>query len=97
MLEDGKPLSVTLTVNSECPEECPIAVMFGTEPEAGGSCDIQQNVFKGSFAPGETTTFSVDTGSVIRLSGERYCYSTSLCGNISEYLSQQCRLMNILI
>ena len=95
MLEDGEPLSVTLTVNSECSKECPIAVMFGTESEAGGSCNIQQNVIKGSFAPGGTTTFSVDAGSVIRLSGERYCYSRGLCGNISEYLSQQCRLMNI--
>ena len=81
MLEDGKPLSVTLTVNSECPAmECPVAVMFGTESEDGGSCDIQQNVTKGPLIPGETATFTVDVGSVIRLPDEKYCYLTSLCG-----------------
>ena len=79
MLEDGKPLSVTLTVNSECQMECPVAVMFGTESETGGSCDIQQNVTKGPLTPGETVTFTVDAGSVIRLSGEKYCYLTSVC------------------
>ena len=86
MLGDGKPLSVTLTVNSECPMiKCPVAVMFGTESEDGGSCDIQQNVTKGPLTPGETATFTVDAGSVIRLPDEKYCYLTSLCGYNGEY------------
>ena len=37
MLEDGEPLSVTVTVNSSCPKSCPGIVSFGTKlPEADG-------------------------------------------------------------
>lgn len=38
MLQDGEQLPVTLTVNSGCPEMCPVRV---TEPDGGDSCDIQ--------------------------------------------------------
>ena len=85
MLEDGEPLSVTLTFNSGCPMMCPVEVSFGTEPVGGGSCDIQAKSSNESLSPGDTATFSVDADSVFQESGERYCYLVTLCGNIGEY------------
>jgi hypothetical protein len=82
ILEDGEPLSLTVTVNTACTVSCPVTVSFGTQPVSSGSCEFQQNVTsKMPLSPGDTTTLSVEAGSVTIQSGETYCYLVTLCGN----------------
>ena len=86
-LEEDKPLSVTVTVNSRCPMECPVTVAFGTKPISGGTCVTQANVTtKEPLSPGATANLSVEAGSVIRMSSENYCYLISLCDKLSKYI-----------
>ena len=85
-LEEDKPLSVTVTVNSRCPMECPVTVAFGTQPISGGTCVTQANVTSEPLSPGATANLSVEAGSVIRMSSENYCYLISLCGKQSKYI-----------
>ncbi|CAI8015509.1 hypothetical protein GBAR_LOCUS9598 [Geodia barretti] len=37
ILEDGEPLSLTVTVNTACTVSCPVTVSFGTQPVSNGS------------------------------------------------------------
>ena len=86
ILEDGKPLSLTLRVNTACTVSCPVTVSFGTQPVSNGSCEFQQNVTSEQpLSPGDTTTLSVEAGSVNIKSGEKYCYLVSLCGKPGKY------------
>ena len=79
VLEEDKPLSVTVTVRTVCTVRCHVTVSFGTQPISNGSCEFQHNVTsKEPLSPGETDNF---TGSYIPLkSGEEYCYLVTLCG-----------------
>ena len=75
---DGEQFDVTLTVNSDCPMECPTTVSFGTQLISGGSCNITANVSREDpLSPGETVTFSLEPGSVSLEAGEKYCYHVS--------------------
>ena len=86
ILGDGEPLSLTLRVNTACTESCLVRVSFGTQPVSNGSCEIQQNVTSEQpLSPGDSTTLSVEAGSVSIQSGETYCYLVSLCGNPGKY------------
>ena len=86
-LEEDKPLSVTVTVNSRCPMKCPVTVAFGTQPISGGTCVTQANVTtKEPLSPGATANLSVVAGSVSRKSGGEYCYLITLCGNLGKWL-----------
>ena len=82
-LEDGEPLNVTLTYDRGCFMQCAVTVSFGTQPlSGGGNCAIQAKDTREVLSPGETATFSVNAGSVTRESGEVYCYTVSVCGEI---------------
>ena len=86
ILEDGEPLSLTVTVNTACTVRCPVTVSFGTQPVSSGSCEFQQNVTSEQpLSPGDSTTLSVEAGSVTIQSGETYCYLVTLCGNPGKY------------
>ena len=75
-----------MTLNSDCLQACSVTVQFGTEPISGGSCDIQANSTREKLlSPGNNATFSVEAGSVIRASDERYCYHISPCGQDGEF------------
>ena len=82
MLEDDTPLSVTVTVNEDCPnDKYTVMVGFGTRPKGGGDCDIQREATsKPPLSPGESTTFSVEVSSVFRGVDEKYCYIIKLDG-----------------
>ena len=85
MLEDEKPLSVTVTVNIYCKITCPAIVMFGTQPVSSGSCDIQANTTSEELiSAGNNATFTVETGSIARASDEEYCYDISYCEQDGE-------------
>ena len=75
---------MTVTYNRGCRMQCPVAVSFGTQPFSGGggNCAIQAEDTREVLSPGETATFSVNAGSVTRESGEVYCYTVSVCGEI---------------
>ncbi|CAI8015503.1 hypothetical protein GBAR_LOCUS9598 [Geodia barretti] len=89
ILEDGEPLSLTVTVNTACTVSCPVTVSFGTQPVSNGSCEFQQNVTSEQpLSPGDTTTLSVEAGSVTIQSGETYCYLVTLCGNPGKYIRE---------
>ena len=82
MLEDDTPLSMTVTVNEDCPnDKYSVMVKFGTRPKGGGDCDIQREATsKPPLSPGESTTFSVEVSSVFRGVDEKYCYIIKLDG-----------------
>lgn len=83
MIEVEAKLSLDVTVNSDCPKECPVSVTFGTS--SGNNCNIQQNATRQNISPGETSTFSVDADSVVLQPREYYCYRIrSPCGNFGE-------------
>ena len=86
ILEDGEPLNLTLRVNTACTMSCLVTVSFGTQPVSNGSCEFQQNAASEQpLSPGNTTTLSVEAGSVTIQSGETYCYLVTLCGNPGKY------------
>ena len=74
---------MTVMYNHGCLMECAVAVSFGTQPFSGvGDCAIQAKDTRDFLSPGETTTFSVNAGSVTRESGKVFCYTVSVCGEI---------------
>ena len=86
ILQVGEPLSLTVKVNTVCTKSCPVTVSFGTQPVSNGNCEFQKNVTsKQPLSPGDTTTLSVEAGSVTIQSGEIYCYLVTLCGNPGKY------------
>ena len=86
ILEVGERLSLTVTVNTACTVRCLVVVSFGTQPVSNGNCKFQKNVTsKQPLSPGDTTTLSVEAGSVTIQSGEIYCYLVTLCGNKGKY------------
>ena len=84
MLEDDKQLSLTIKVNSGCPEKCSVVVSFGTKPDKVDNCAVQANVTKEELSPGESGVFTVAADSVSRESGEDYCFFVILCGKLGE-------------
>ena len=81
LLNDDKPLSVTVTLNRRCEmREYSVTVMFGARLKGSNSCNTQQNVHKGPLRPGNTSVFSVPANSVMLESNEEYCYNVSLDG-----------------
>ena len=83
--EDDDPLSVTLSVNVECPSHTsyPVLVTFGTQPEGGGDCVGQMNATVMTISPdGSPVTFSVDAFALE--DEEVYCYIASINGTIGE-------------
>ena len=91
ILIEQSDLSVTVTVSNCCQLKCPVTVSFGTRPVIGGGCNVQQHLTK-DLSPGETATFSVETGSVTRESDEEYCFLSSGCGNPGEWLDSMSNL-----
>ena len=85
--EDNDILSVTLSVNEECPSDTsyPVLVTFGTQPEGGGDCVGQMNTTVMTISPGDSpVTFSVDANTVTLEDNEVYCYIASINGTIGE-------------
>ena len=82
--EDDDILSVTLSVNEECPSDTryPVLVTFGTQPVDGGDCVGQMNATVMTISPGDSVTFSVDT--FTKEDNEVYCYIVSINGTIGE-------------
>ena len=81
--EDDDILSVTLSVNEECPSDTPVLVTFGTQPVDGGDCVGQMNATVMTISPGDSpVTFSVDAFTLE--DNEVYCYITSINGTIGE-------------
>ena len=79
--EDDDILSVTLSVNEECPSDTRyhVLVTFGTQPEGGGDCVGQMNATVMTISPGDSpVTFSVDAFTLE--DNEVYCYIASING-----------------
>ena len=86
--EDDDILSVTLSVNEECPSDTryPVLVTFGTQPaDGGGDCVGQMNATVMTISPGDSpVTFSVDANTVTLEDNEVYCYIASINGTLGE-------------
>ena len=83
--EDDGILSVTLSVNEECPSDIsyPVLVTFGTQRLGGGDCVGQMNATVMTISPGGSpVTFSVDAFTLE--DNEVYCYIASISGTIGK-------------
>ena len=86
-------LRVTLKINDACQRaKYLVTVTFGTRPLAGStsadSCAGVKNVTKDPLSPGETASFSLDSGSISLRPGEDYCYFVSF-NQVSSVTSLQ--------
>ena len=82
--EDDDILSVTLSVNEECPSDTryPVLVTFGIQL-ADGVCVGEINATVMTISPGDSpVTFSVDANTLE--DNEVYCYIASISGTIGE-------------
>ena len=88
--EDDKPLSVTLSVNEECPSDTRyhVLVTFGTRHKNGsGDCVGQMNTTVMTILPGgPSMTFSVYANTVNLEDEEVYCYMAIINGTMGEYI-----------
>ena len=92
--DDDDELSVTLSVNQQCPSDTSydVLVEFGTQSVDGGVCIGQMNASIMTITPGGSpVTFTVDANTVTLRNNEVYCYTASINGTIGEY-SRSCLL-----
>ena len=84
---DDDELSVTLSVNQQCPTDTSYGVLveFGTQSVDGGVCIGQMNASIMSITPGGSPViFTVDANTVTLGDDEVYCYKASINSTLGE-------------